>query len=161
MHPRIVRISKDPELNMFLNADVHNKPSCPQVLQLRPDNSIYFANAEYTVEHILERVEAFTTPVKFLLLDFQAVGFIDITAVDELRVLHDEIKAGNIKLALMTVHFPVKKVFESSGFLAEINTEYLFEKREEATAFLFKHLDHDYCKKQCPYELFFECPSVK
>ena len=35
MHPRIVRISKDPELNMFINADISNKPSCPQILHFR------------------------------------------------------------------------------------------------------------------------------
>ena len=76
MHPRIVRVTKDPELNMFLNADVFEKPSCPQILQLRSDNVIYFANAQYTVEHILERLEEQTTPIVFLLLDLQAVGFI-------------------------------------------------------------------------------------
>jgi len=32
MHPRIVRVTKDPELNMFINADVHKKPNCPQIL---------------------------------------------------------------------------------------------------------------------------------
>jgi len=34
-----------PELNMFLNADVYRKPSCPQILELRPDNCIFFGNA--------------------------------------------------------------------------------------------------------------------
>jgi SulP family sulfate permease len=33
MHPRIVRVTKDPAYNMFVNADVNDKPSCPQILQ--------------------------------------------------------------------------------------------------------------------------------
>ena len=161
MHPRIVRVTKDPELNMFLNADIHEKPSCPQILQLRSDNAIYFANAEYTIEHLIERLDEQSTPVKFLLLDFQAVGFIDITGVEELRVLLDGLKERNVRLALMGVHLPVKQVFESSGFINELQSGHLIENRGEAITFLFQQIDHGYCKDVCPYALFLECPTVK
>ncbi|UCD88817.1 MAG: sulfate permease [Desulfobacterales bacterium] len=161
MHPRIVRVTKDPELNMFLNADVHEKPSCPQILQLRSENAIYFANAEYTIEHLIERLEEQSTPVKFLLLDFQAVGFIDITGIDELRVLFDEVKARNTEIAFMSVHLPVKQVFESSGFIKELPSDSLIENRGEAITILFPQIDHVYCKGTCPYALFHECHTVK
>ncbi len=161
MHPRIIRVTKDPELNMFLNADMHNKPSCPQILHLRSDNAIYFANADYTVEHMLERLDEHTTPVKFLLLDFQGVGFMDITGVDELRSLQDEVKEQGIELALMGVHLPVRQVMESSGFINDLKPDHLIENRGEAIKFLFKYLDHGYCKKDCLYELFFECSAIK
>jgi SulP family sulfate permease len=161
MHPRIVRVTKDPELNMFVNADLHNKPSCPQILQLRSDNVICFANAEYTLEHLLERVDEQRTPVKFLLLDLEAMGFIDITGVDELRVLHDKLTTRGIELALMGVRLPVRKVFDSTGFTKEINPEHLIENRRDAISRLFRHIDHEYCKSACPYQLYIECSGVK
>jgi SulP family sulfate permease len=161
MHPRIVRVTKDPELNMFVNADLHNKPSCPQILQLRSDNVICFANAEYTLEHLLERVEEQTTPVKFLLLDLEAMGFIDITGIDELRVLHDKLTTRGIELALMGVRLPVRKVFDSTGFTKELNAEHLIENRGDAISRLFQHIDHEYCKSICPYRLYIECSGVK
>lgn len=161
MRPRIVRISKDPELNMFVNADMFKKPGCPQILHLRSDNSIYFANAEYTVESILERMEEVDTPVKFLLLDLQAMAFIDITGIEELRVLKEEVDAKKMELALMEIHLPVEEVMKSSGFMAEMNPELILQKRGEAITVLFKHLDHDYCKNVCPHALFFECNTVK
>jgi len=161
MRPRIVRISKDPELNMFVNADLFEKPGCPQILHLRSDNSIYFANAEYTVESIVERMEEVDTPVKFLLLDLQAMAFIDITGIEELRVLKEEVDTKNMELALMEIHPPVQEVMESSGFMAEMNPELILQKRGEAITVLFNHLDHDYCKNVCPYALFFECRTVK
>lgn len=161
MHPRIVRISKDPEFNMFVNADANNKPSCPQILQLRPDNLIYFANAEYTAEQILKRLEEHDTPIKYLLLDLQSIGFIDITGIDELRSLYDEVKLRGIQIALMYVHPPVMKVLKSSGFFDEFTSDYLFEERGGAVSNLFKKIDHQYCKMECPYELFNECPTVK
>jgi SulP family sulfate permease len=161
MHPRIVRVTKDPELNMFVNADVSEKPSCPQILHLRSDNAIYFANAEYTIEHLFSRLDEQTTPVKFLLLDFQAVGFIDITGIDELRVLIDEVKEKKVQVAFMGVHIPVRQVFESSGLMKELQAGYLIENRGEVISFLFQRLDHEYCKNVCPYALFHECPTVK
>jgi SulP family sulfate permease len=161
MHPRIIRVTKDPDLNMFLNADANDKPSCPQILQLRSDNVIYFANAEYTIEHIISRLDEHTTPIKFLLLDFQAVAFIDITGIDELRVLNKEIKERGIQLSLMDVHIPVKEALERAGFIKALGADYLIEKRGEAISLLFKYIDHDYCKNVCPHALFYECWPVK
>jgi SulP family sulfate permease len=161
MHPRIVRVTKDPELKMFVNADVYDKPSCPQILQLRSDNVIYFANAEYTIEHLLGRLDEQTTPAKYLLLDFQAVGFIDITGIDELRVLLDEVKERGVRLAFTGVHLPVKQIFESSGFLKELQPGHLIENRGDAITFLFQNIDHGYCRNDCPYELFHECSTIK
>ncbi|MBW2634095.1 MAG: SulP family inorganic anion transporter [Deltaproteobacteria bacterium] len=161
MRPRVVRVSKDPEFNMFVNADELNKPSCPQLLQLRSDNAIYFANAEYTMGHILKRLDEQKTPIKFLLLDFQAVGFIDITGVVELRGLHEDLKRRNIRLALMGVKLPVKEVLSSSGFMDELEQTFFIKNRGEAITIIFKFLYHDYCTKSCPHQLFYECPVDK
>ncbi|MDP7353904.1 MAG: SulP family inorganic anion transporter [Desulfobacterales bacterium] len=161
MHPCIVRVAKDPERNIFVNGDISGKPSCPQLVHLRSDNCIFFANAEYTVEQLLKRVDEHQTPVRFLLLDFQAVGFIDITGTDELRVLNDELKTRSIQLALMNVHLPVIQVFKSSGFIKEVDPEFIITNEAQAITSLFPHFDHSYCKEICPYEIFYECPSVK
>ncbi len=161
MHPRIVRITKDPELNMFLNADVYQKPSCPQILELRPDNCIFFGNAEYTMEQLLHRVDERKTPVKFLLLDFESIAFIDISGVDELFGLLYELKTRKVEMAFLYVHLPVKKVLESTNFLDMVGRDRMLEKMGEAIAYLFKHLDHEYCRKVCPYKLFHECSTVK
>ena len=161
MHPRIVRITKDPELNMFVNADVYRKPSCPQILELRPDNCIFFGNAEYTMEQLSGRLDEQRTPIKFLLLDFESIAFIDISGVDELFGLLDELKARKIEMAFLYVHLPVKKVLESTNFLDMVGRDRMLEKMGEAIAYLFERLDHDYCRNVCPYKLFHECSTVK
>ncbi|MBA2880565.1 SulP family sulfate permease [Desulfosalsimonas propionicica] len=167
MHPRIVQITKDPEINVFVNADAADKPGCPQILHLRSDNVIFFANAEYTVAHILERVDAVRTPLVYVLLDFQAVGFIDITAIDELRALKDELAARDMGLAIFHVHQPVMKTFVSSGFIHEIGETGivrqagLTDRHGEVLAAIFKQIDHGYCHDICPYVLFYECSIVK
>lgn len=161
MRPRIVRVSKKPEMNMFLNADIHNAPSCPQILQLRSDNSIYFANAEYTVEHIMARYHEQAIAPKFLLMDLQAMAFIDITAIEELRSMKEDLQALGTELALMEIRLPVREVLQRSGFWQEINEELCLQKRGNAYQILFNLIDHEYCRTQCPYALFTECHTIK
>jgi SulP family sulfate permease len=161
MHPRIVRITKDPEHNMFVNADVYQRPSCPQILELRPDNCIFFGNAEYTMEQLLGRVDEQKTPVKFLLLDFESIAFIDISGVDELFGLLDELKAREIEMAFLYVHLPVRKVLESTNFLYVVGQDRMLEKMGDAIVYIFQRLDHGYCRKVCPYKIFHECSTVK
>lgn len=161
MHPRIVRISKSPEMGMFTNADMAGIPSCPQILQLRSDNSIFFANAEYTVATIMARYAEQKRHPEFLLLDLQSMTFIDITGVNELQVLKRDLGQYGTKLALMEIHLPVKKVFESSGFFREMNPDLIFHKRGDAYERLFTLLDHSYCQQKCRYALFHECHTIK
>jgi SulP family sulfate permease len=161
MHPRIVRVAKDPELDVFRNADRYGNPSCPQILQLRSEGPIYFANAEYTANLILKRLEEQATPVKFLLIDFQGMGFIDITGVDELKVLHDELRERKVQLVLAGIPAPVMEVLKKSGFMKELGFSNVYYSKRIALSEMFQRLDHGYCKDLCPYSLFKECPTVK
>jgi SulP family sulfate permease len=162
MHPRIVRVTKDPDHNMFCNGDALGKPSCPQILQLRSDNALYFANAEYTFETIRQRLYTTdTAPLKYLLLDFEAIGFVDLTGIDEMRELASEVKSRGIALALMCVRRPVREALQRAGFIDELLPGHLIENRNEVIGFLFPRIDHDYCMRTCPHELFYECRSVK
>lgn len=161
MHPRIVRATKDPMSGMFVNGDEYGKPSCPQILQLRSDSEMYFGNTEYMVEHILEKVGEVRTPLRFLLLDFRSVSFIDLTGTDGLRVINEEMKKRGIDLAVMRTRLPVKKVLQTSGFIKELKPDYFMETGSGAIATLFRDIDHDYCHNTCPYELFFECANEK
>jgi len=89
------------------------------------------------------------------------VGFIDITGIDELRVLLDEVKARGLEVAFMNIHIPVKQVFDSSGLIKELESGCLIENIGDAITLLFQKIDHKYCKETCPYNLFHECDTVK
>ncbi len=105
--------------------------------------------------------EAYDYFNNFLLLDFQAVGCIDITGIDELRVLENEVKKRVVHLIFLDVHLPVKQVFESSGLIKELGPNHMIENREKTTTYLFQYLDHRYCRTDCPYCLFYNCTTIK
>lgn len=161
MHPVVVRITKDPELNMFVDGDLMDKPDCPQILQLRIDSEIYFGNAQFLVELISERLDASAAPIKFLILDFQAVSFVDLTGIDELRLLLEELDTRGVRPVFININPPVEKVFVSSGLSADIDAEMIFDGKGTATRKIFPILDHDYCRETCSIALFNECETVK
>lgn len=159
MHPRIVEITKDIDQQMFLNAEPNKSPLCPQLMILRIDNAMFFANAEYTVDRIAAMLDRRTTPVRYLLLDFKGVGFIDITATDELKTLFADLNARGVKPLLISPHLPVRQTLESSGLVAQIGEKRIFAGYSTAISSLFPDLDHGYCRKTCPYSLFPECTT--
>lgn len=61
----------------------------------------------------------------------------------------------------MGINQEVMETFKNSTFIKEIEPDLLIKNRGQAITTLFKQLDHVYCKNQCPYALFNECPEVK
>ena len=161
MHPRIVIETKDPTLNMFLNAEEADRPTCPQIVFLRVDNPIYFANAEYTMEHIADKFADSGPAVKVLLLDFQAVSFIDGAGLDELRSLKDDLDQQGVVTAVSDYHQPVYQALARVGLAAGERALSVHRNKYEAVSRVAQMIDHDYCRDRCPHSLFYECPELK
>lgn len=161
MHPRIIRVTRDLDYKVELNGDKMDKPSCPQIFHLRSDNSIFFVNAEYTIEHMDMQLYKASPATKYFILDFESVAFIDITAIEEIKIFKEDLENMDIQMAVIGVHGPVMKVFKSTKFIDEIDPGLIFENREELLSRLFKKIDHEYCKNKCPYKLFKECVEIK
>ena len=162
MHPRIIRVTHALDYKVEINGDALNKPSCPQIFHIRPDNSVFFVNSEYTVERIREKLETQASPAtKFFILDFESIAFIDITAIEEFKLLKAELEAKGIQMVIMNLHIPVEKVFRSTGFIDTFDPKLIFTNRNELIPKLFEKIDHKYCVEECPYTLFPCCLKIK
>ncbi len=154
MHPRIVPMAWDPKKEAYLHTEDGSTSCCPQTTILRVDNAIYFANAEYTVEHLLEHVDSpraeGSPPLRFVLLDFKGVGFMDITGVDELNALLEDLRAKGMQMHIVSLHLPVHQVFVSTGFLQDLGEDAIHTSYHEAMAAISTDMDHDLCGVDCP-----------
>lgn len=180
MSPRIIVLTRDPRSEIFVNAETRKLPLCPQILYLMPDFSIYFANAEYFREHVIELAKRHALSpqdngnnhssnsvgnpnraLKFILLDLEMVNKIDATGIDELKELIHELRKDGIEIYLANVKSPVMKVLENSGLLSHLKQEKLYVSKSDAITRLFNQIDYKYCKDQCPHVVFWECETVK
>lgn len=161
MSPRVVILTRNPKTEIFENAEVAHLTTCPQMLYLRPDFSIYFANAEYIREHILDIANEKRAGLKFILLDMEAVNTIDTTGVDEMKALIDELTKLGVGLYLVNIKEPVFRVLENSNLMNLLDRKCCLKSKGESITTLFNLLDQGYCKNVCPHTVFWECETVK
>jgi SulP family sulfate permease len=163
MYPRIVVLTRNPQSHTFVNAEREKLPECPQILYIRPNMSIYYANAEYVYEYILQkaRERQKDRPLKYVLVDLEAVNYIDATGGQTLMRLFDELKRMGLEPALANIGCDVFPILDRLGFDKKVREDLVFDSKGQSITELFKKLDHEYCAKVCPYAVFKECYGVK
>jgi len=93
---------------------------------------LLFSNASHFVERVRGLVAASPVPVRWFLVDAQAITDIDITAAEALRALNKELHQQGIALKFAHANRPLRKVLERIGFTSEIGRESIFHAVHEA-----------------------------
>ncbi len=93
---------------------------------------LLFSNAGHFVERVRQLVAASPTPVRWFLVDAQAITDIDITAAEALRALNKELHQQGIALKFAHANRPLRRILERIGFTSEIGRESIFHAVHEA-----------------------------
>jgi SulP family sulfate permease len=93
---------------------------------------LLFSNASHFVERVRQIVAASPTPVRWFLVDAQAITDIDITAAEALRALNKELQQQGIALKFAHANRPLRQVLERIGFTTELGRESSFQSVHEA-----------------------------
>ena len=104
------------------------------LLMYRYDAPLCFANAENFKQRVLESIAVEPTPVEWLVLNMEANVEIDITAIDMLAELRDELAARNIVFAMARVKQDLYLDLERAGFLKDIKAEHIYPTLHTAIA---------------------------
>lgn len=93
---------------------------------------LLFSNASHFVERVRQLIAASPAPVRWFLVDAQAITDIDITAAEALRALNKELHLQGITLKFAHTNRPLRQVLERIGFTTEIGRESIFHAVHEA-----------------------------
>ena len=93
---------------------------------------LLFSNANHFVARVRQLVAGSPTPVRWFLVDAQAITEIDITAADALRALNKELHQQGIALKFAHANRPLRRILERIGFTNEIGQESIFHAVHEA-----------------------------
>lgn len=159
--PQIAILTRNPQTHIFEDIKNVDLPDCPQILYLRPDFAIYFANAGYIRDNIFNHIVERGNGLKYVLLDLETVSSLDTTGVDELASLIKDMKPLAVKLYLTNVGSNVQNMLKKSGLMKLITMECCLNSKGDSIALLFNKIDHEYCKETCPHKIFEECETVK
>lgn len=117
--PHVAEVGLIAGTEHFRNVKRFDVETLPNALCLRPDESLFFANAAFLEDHIMailsERRE-----VRHVIIQCSAVNDIDYSALEMLENLNSELDALGITLSLSEVKGPVMDHLACSGFLQHL-----------------------------------------
>jgi SulP family sulfate permease len=88
----------------------------------------------HLVQRVRELVSAAPAPVRWFLLDAQAITDIDVTALEELDSLREELARKGIELKVAHVNRPLRGLLDRTGLAGEIGSHCFFDSVHDCVA---------------------------
>jgi SulP family sulfate permease len=98
----------------------------PGLIAYRFYAPLLFSNAGYFVERVRELTAVGPDPVRWFLLDAQAISDVDVTAGELLVRLHEELRQKGIAFKIARANRPLREILERVGITREIGEENFF-----------------------------------
>ncbi len=115
--PHIAIVGQVPGSEHFRNIERHSVVTSPELLSIRVDESLYFANARFLEDRILAEVAA-RPALKHVVLMCSAVNMIDASALESLEAIAERLDSAGIGFHLSEVKGPVMDGLRRSDFFA-------------------------------------------
>jgi len=117
--PHVAEVGLVPGTQHFRNINRHEVLTDPNLVTLRIDESLYFANARFLEDLIQDRVTE-DCPVKHVVLMCSAVNEVDMSALESLEAINERLRSMDVQLHLSEVKGPVTDRLRRSHFLDEL-----------------------------------------
>ncbi|MFD1510946.1 SulP family inorganic anion transporter [Lacimonas salitolerans] len=117
--PHVAEVGLVPDTQHFRNILRHKVQTNPELVTLRIDESLYFANARFLEDYIYNRI-ACDEPIKHVVLMCSAVNEIDMSALESLEAINERLRDLGISLHMSEVKGPVMDRLKRSHFLDDL-----------------------------------------
>lgn len=118
--PHIAVVGNVPGTEHYRNVLRHDVVTQPQVLGLRVDESLFFANARFLEDRLNAEV-ASRPALRHVVLQCTAVNDIDTSALESLLAINQRLQEAGIALHLSEVKGPVMDRLQRSDLLAKLS----------------------------------------
>jgi SulP family sulfate permease len=117
--PHMATVGRIGKSEMYRNVLRYDVETWPEVLVIRMDESLYFANTKYLEDTVLAAV-ADQPEVKHFILQGNAINFIDASALETLESLREELHSAGVEMHLTEIKGPVLDRLRAIGFVDKI-----------------------------------------
>ncbi|WP_258868049.1 SulP family inorganic anion transporter [Alkalilimnicola ehrlichii] len=138
--PHVAEVGRLPGTEQFRNVCRHETQTWPNLLLLRVDRSLFFANISH-VEDLVAETAAERPELQHLVLICSAVNAIDHSAVESLEQLVESLREAGVTLHLAEVKGPVLDRLQRSHLLARLRPGRVFLSAEDAVNTLDRAAD--------------------
>ena len=114
-----------------------------ELLIVRFDARLYFANANYFKEQIDHFASEKGSNLKAIILDAEVINNIDSTGAAILGTLKDQYENKNIRLFITNVKGPVRDAMAKSGLTQKVGSEHFFMSIQAAVDAYFSEVQSE------------------
>lgn len=122
--PHVAVVGRLDDSEIYRNVLRHDVETWPNVIIMRIDESLYFANAKFLEDTVLGLI-ADRPAVDHFVLVGTAVNAIDASALETLASLLHELKDAGVQLHLAAIKGPVMDRLQAIGFVDEVGAEHI------------------------------------
>ena len=142
MKPRVAVLGRHPD-GALRDVQVHpGLPTSPEVLALRFDDTLYFANAAFFESQVLDEL-AKKPSARHLLIVANGINQMDASGDEAVRHLVERLHAGGIRVVFCGVKKQVLDVMRRTGLDLLIGADHLYPNEEQALAAIYASLGRD------------------
>jgi SulP family sulfate permease len=120
--PHIAVIGAVAGTEHFRNVYRHNVITHPNLVSLRVDESLYFANASYLEDQVYSLI-ADNAELEHVIIQCTAINEIDMSALEALESINHRLQEQNITLNFSEVKGPVMDALQKTDFLQHLSGE--------------------------------------
>ncbi len=114
--PHVAIVGQVPGTEHFRNVARHTVVTDPEILSIRVDESLYFPNARFLEDCVMDHV-ADNSQLRHVILMFPAVNDVDASALESLETINRMLADSDVRLHLSEVKGPVMDRLQRSHFL--------------------------------------------
>jgi len=104
----------------------------PGLVLFRWDAPLFFANAEFFHDRVLQAIASSPTPVRWLVVAAEPVTSVDVTAADAVHELDETLQKAGIEMCFAEMKDPVKDKLKRFGLFTHFGEQSFFATVEEA-----------------------------
>lgn len=117
--PHSAVVGRVPGTEHFRNVLRHDVELCPKVTFLRVDESLYFANARFLEERVMDLITR-EPELTDLVLVCPAVNLVDASALESLETINERLQDAGVRLHLSEVKGPVMDRLKGTDLLQHL-----------------------------------------
>ncbi|WP_394974019.1 SulP family inorganic anion transporter [uncultured Croceitalea sp.] len=103
-----------------------------EILMIRFDAQLFFANVHYFKKSLLKEVDAKGDALKYVILNAEPVNYIDNTAINQLKKIVEKLKEREITFKIAGAIGPTRDILHKSGLVNCIGKENIYVRTAEA-----------------------------
>ena len=132
--PHIAVLGKIKGMEYFknLNRFPEDTEEYDEILMLRFDAQLFFANIQYFKKVLMKEVSKKGEKLRYVILNAEPVNYIDSTALKQLEKVVENLRERGITFKIAGTIGPIRDIFKKSGFMEVIGEENIYVRTAEA-----------------------------